>query len=491
MTQIQSLAMPWAPTVRTYCAPKRVVVKLALGEAPDNAPNRMSVRRGLAQGLSETGHGAVDRVLRDFGGAARLALIHEPANARSFDMEEHATGASRTFVALCQDACRIDELTDALLQTHVVEAATPDYFIQQLDAVPTTPDYLDDPLAPWDQIGADAAMRRETGDVGVLAAVLDTGAAQQHDELSGRLSHGFDAVNFGQRDVAQGLLLVGDYAGRDTDPSETANPHGTACLAIIGGRGRRMPAGLAGAARLMPVRVLASAKMPGQQAQVIGLGALSDIDYAMKRCVDLGARVLNCSFGTGASALRPGDATPHQDMTSYAQARGAVVIAASGNSGDDEVYYPAALPNVIAVGSVDRADRPSAFSTRGAHVALSAPGERILTPAIRGYQRVTGTSFAAPFVAGVAALAIARANRAARPLSGGTLRTLMSSAARPFSVPAQGHGAGVLDAPATLEAVDQWIAASTEPDWEPASRSPTPPNARTDPAGPAPVPSRS
>jgi len=242
--------------------------------------------------------------------------------------------------------------------------------------------------------------------------------ARRHVELAGRLSTGFDAVHFSGSDLAQGLSLVGDYSHRDTDPDEENNPHGTACLAIIGGLGAAMPPGLAVATSLMPVRVLASALPPGSGAtrKVLGLGALSDIDFAIKRAVDLGAKVLNCSFGTAEAVLLPGDPPPHADTTAYALDRGVVMVAASGNSGKEERYFPAAAEGVIAVGSVGARGAVSAFTTSGAHVALCAPGEAILSPAIDGYERVTGTSFAAPFVAGAAALLVARARRSARPM---------------------------------------------------------------------------
>jgi len=109
---------------------------------------------------------------------------------------------------------------------------------------------------------------------------------------------------------------------------------------------------------------------------------------------------------------------------------------------------------VIAVGAVGDDGRPTPFSTRGPHVALCAPGERVLTSAIEAYQLATGTSFAAPFVAGAAALLVAYAQRRAYPLDGATVRDLLVATARPFAPgAADGCGAGILDAAAALQAL--------------------------------------
>jgi len=137
-----------------------------------------------------------------------------------------------------------------------------------------------------------------------------------------------------------------------------------------------------------------------------------------------------------------------------------VLVSASGNSGEDEIFFPAAIPGVIAVGSIGPDRRRSAFSTGGPHVALCAPGERNHVAALQGYARMSGTSFAAPLVAGAAALMIARAMRRSTPLTALAVRDLLQRSAAPF-VPGDARtshaacGAGVLDVPAALGAVDE------------------------------------
>jgi subtilisin family serine protease len=121
-------------------------------------------------------------------------------------------------------------------------------------------------------------------------------------------------------------------------------------------------------------------------------------------------------------------------------------------------YSPARLDGVIAAGAVGDDDRPTVFSTRGEHVALSAPGDRIVTAGLDGYTAQTGTSFAAPFVAAAAGLLVSRAARRSQPLTGGDVRRLLTATARPFARTGErGCGAGILDAHAALVALDEEI----------------------------------
>jgi subtilisin family serine protease len=105
---------------------------------------------------------------------------------------------------------------------------------------------------------------------------------------------------------------------------------------------------------------------------------------------------------------------------------------------------------------VNAEGKASSFSTRGGHVALSAPGERVVSAGLHGYQMVTGTSFAAPFVAATAALLESRARRRSAPLEAEDVRRLLRASAQPWR-PGEGDGggAGILDAQAALAALDR------------------------------------
>jgi len=474
----QRLATPWAPASALYSAPGSLILKLTLGEAPDAIPAAADVRRGAQSAAAKTGHGPVDRILRRFSEEVRIARLHTAAAAtglatrslgaghRGFNDLEHAIGLARTFRVNTERGCAIANLIDSLRQLEMVEAASPRYLCAlpfNGAAAPAMALDQDQAWRPRDLINAPEAMAYEPGDPAVVVAIVDTGVTLAHLELQTRLRAGWDTVQLEMRELAAGIQLTGDERGVDTDPTDEVG-HGTSCAGIIGALGERIPPGLAGDCSLLPVRVLGSAKVPGK-TDPIGIGAISDIDMGVKRAIDLGAKVINMSFGTAESALDPNDPRPHEDVVRYGLARGCVMIAASGNDGSENRYLPAALDGVIAVGSVNTEGQPSVFSTRGEHVALSAPGEQIVSTGIHGYQLATGTSFAAPFVSAAAALLVSRALRKSYPLDGRDVRRILCASARGWPErmaigESKGRGAGVLDAVAALRRLDREIAQS-------------------------------
>jgi subtilisin family serine protease len=215
--------------------------------------------------------------------------------------------------------------------------------------------------------------------------------------------------------------------------------------------------------------VLAAALLDGG-SQRLGVGGTANIDAGLKVACDLGARIINMSFGTPESSVSPAGPKPHQSVIQYAARQGCVLIAAAGNNGREEAFYPAALPEVIAVGSVDRYNQRSRFSTFGKHLTLCAPGEQIVSLGRRGYKVSTGTSHAAPFVTGVAALLVARAHRVGCDLAGMDVKRLLSDSTvrltdNGFS---KETGYGLLDALAALQRLDRALAGGelAQP-WQP------------------------
>ncbi len=208
----------------------------------------------------------------------------------------------------------------------------------------------------------------------VIVAVIDSGVMADHPDLQGRLVPGYDFVD--NDDVAQ------DDFG-----------HGTAVAGIIAAtinNGQGI-AGIAPNAMIMPVRVL----------DADGIGRYSDIAQGITYATDHGAKIINLSLGGDSSS---------EIMTSaidYAVAHGVQVIAAAGNNGG-AVMFPANYAPVIAVGSVDPDLQRSSFSSYGPEIDLMAPGRDILTTwKDGGVRTLSGTSFAAPQVAGIAALDMA------------------------------------------------------------------------------------
>lgn len=438
----------------------RLLLTLALGETPEHLPAEAARRRGAATAASGIDGGPIDRLLRHFGSAARVTRLHEARGLR-YDTAEQLTGVARVLRVEVADDAHLSHLVDALRQLPVVERASPDF----LAAAPfeAVQDGVESETA-WQSrrlIRLPQALGYEPGATSVAVGLADTGVSAAQVEIARQLRSGFDTVDLTDAEVT-GYTLVGDNRARDEDPSDEVG-HGTGCAGILVANGEALPPGAAGACALVPVRVLGAA-LAGQGRRV-GIGAIANIDLGMKRLIDLGVKVINMSFGTPAAALGPDDPLPHAEIVRYALERGCILVAASGNSGACERYYPAAHPGVIAVGAVDASAVPARFSTRGDHVALCAPGQAIRTCDRDGYTVASGTSFAAPFVAGVAALLAARAERRAFPLQPELARQILMESARPFAVAHQeGCGSGVLDALAALECLDAQIDARLEGD---------------------------
>ena len=150
-----------------------------------------------------------------------------------------------------------------------------------------------------------------------------------------------------------------------------------------------------------------------------GKGSTYDIVEGIRYAADNGADIINLSLGSSyPSELE-------REAVVYAQNKGCLIIAASGNDGINVAYtYPASYDNVVSVGSVDRDDTRSYFSNYGDTLDLSAPGSSIVSTVPKavameekaegktvygndreGYYAVwSGTSMATPHVAAVAAL---------------------------------------------------------------------------------------
>lgn len=237
------------------------------------------------------------------------------------------------------------------------------------------------------------------GAPGIKVAVLDTGLDLRHPELAGRVGPGIDLVELSGLDTTE---FIGDFVGQDDVPEDEVG-HGTHVAGIVAGRGSSMPGGVAPSCVVMPVRVLATIS---SQGKVFGAGIPDNISAGIKWAVDHGADVINLSLGV----RYEGGGLPHEEVIRYALSSGVTVVAASGNDGTDQKYYPGALPGVIAVGACDELGEPATFTSYGAPVWMQAPGTNILSSFASGrYAMASGTSQAAPFVSGAVALLKAQA----------------------------------------------------------------------------------
>jgi subtilisin family serine protease len=296
------------------------------------------------------------------------------------------------------------------------------------------------PLQGDGPMGIDSAWRQTTG-ADVTVAIIDSGIDLGHPDLAPNLwtnpgevaGNGVDDDGNGYVDDVHGY----DFVDGDGIPQD-ANGHGTHVAGIVGARGGNGVgvAGVAWQARLMAVRVL----------DATARGTTTDVARAIHYAVDNGARIINLSLAGPAS-------TPDlEEAVRSAQARDVLIVAAAGNDGADlgaAPTYPAAYPedDVLGVAATTRAGGLSSVSDYGPGADLAAPGEQILSTALGGgYEWRTGTSMAAPEVAGALVLLAA-----ARPdLDATGLRGALLAGVRHTGLPVQD---GALDAGAALRSV--------------------------------------
>jgi serine protease len=271
---------------------------------------------------------------------------------------------------------------------------------------------------------------------GVTVAVVDTGVAcENHGEFT-RL------MDLSGTRCTLGYNFVTDDAHANDDQGHGTHVAGTIAQTTNNGFG---VAGLAHCATIMPVKVLDER----------GRGTLADVAEGIRFAADAGAQVINLSLGGGRRVK------VLEEAVAYARSRGAVVVCAAGNNGR-YVESPAAEPGAFAVSAIGpAADDLAYFSSRGPEVDIAAPGVNILQQTIcnRGRERCeqfaawSGTSMAAPHVAGAAALLVSVGVTDPDAIE----RTLRGAAARPEngSTDKELYGAGVLDAAAAVRrAVD-------------------------------------
>ncbi|WP_416237625.1 type VII secretion-associated serine protease mycosin [Streptomyces sp. NBC_00162] len=283
---------------------------------------------------------------------------------------------------------------------------------------------------------AEEAWGTTRGD-GVTVAVLDTGVDDSHPDLAGRVLEGHD--------------LIGMGAGRG---DRSWARHGTAMASIIAGHGHGSGQGVLGIApqaKILPIRVILEEGDPGRaQARDSKGGALAD---GIRWAADHGADVINLSLGDDSDSAH--HEAGEDEAVQYALTKGVVVVASAGNGGEsgDRVSYPAAYPGVIAVTAVDRRGKKAKFSTRNWYATVSAPGvDVVIADPDRSYYEGWGTSAAAAFVSGAAALV-----KAAHPdLSPAQIKKLLEDTAS--DSPAGGRddarGHGMADPAAALQVAE-------------------------------------
>jgi subtilisin len=227
-------------------------------------------------------------------------------------------------------------------------------------------------------IGADIAHASGNRGAGVNVAVIDTGIDDTHPDLDDSFVNG---INFVQKTIGPADPL--DYF------DESSNSHGTHVSGVIAGEENGTGViGVAPESSLYAVRVLDGA----------GFGLLSWIIDGIQWSVENGMDIANLSIqGPHAQSLK--------DACNNAYAAGLLLIAAAGNTNGGFLLYPGAYDSVIAVTGTTDTDTKAYFSPIGPEVELAAPGQDIMSTVAGGiFNFLSGTSQAAPHVAGTAAL---------------------------------------------------------------------------------------
>jgi subtilisin family serine protease len=296
-------------------------------------------------------------------------------------------------------------------------------------ALPVAASAAVDPLRgrQWglDMVEADAAHPVTRG-AGATVAVIDTGVQANHPDLAGRLLPGHDFVD-------------------DDDNPEDGDGHGTHVSGIVAanaGNGVGVSS-VAPAAMVLPVRVLGND----------GSGTVDDVARGINLAVTRGAHVINLSLGQEIALV--GSDPEFEAAVDRALDRGVVVVAAAGNSGVPVCEQPSGRGRLLCVGAVDRRGMRSFYSSFGMGLGVVAPGgstlplrdENVLSTWVNGgYREQAGTSQAAPFVAGVAALLVSRG------LSGQAAVNRIVATARDAGPagPDAEYGAGIVNARAAV-----------------------------------------
>ena len=457
------------PATRQPRVKDRLLVKLR--DVPDEStPAYLDVHYGAREPATALDLGGrLDRTVHRRCSAMRVC---NPFHASSsfgdlgnqhcdYNDTEHRIGLSRTRAVRVDNPDQVEAVVNDLRALDEVEwAVVEPLCVAPLEAAAadvTGQISAESILRPYRQVGALDLPDSARPPASHRVAVIDTGIALDHEELRGRLGPGCDTVDLGPDSVAHGITLAGDVDKPDFHPMDLFVGHGTHIAGILGARGIHLPPGVCGDATILPIRSMAAATTG--DGRYFGVGGLMDLDCGIKSAVDMGARTLNMSFGTPADLLDAYAPFPHDDVIEYAISKGVIPVAANGNSGTLEEYYPATLPNVIAVASVDDNNQVSTFSTRGAHVDIAAPGERIVGLGLEGYRLSTGTSHAAPFVVGAVTILDYEAQKHGVRLTLSMARDALRSSAthKPADGPDNAVGYGVLNIPGALNQLQSSI----------------------------------
>lgn len=304
-------------------------------------------------------------------------LVKLPNDAIASKLGAQSTGIPEIYLLPVSPAADLGTEATRLASIPGVAAVTPNFVVTKT----VTPNDSLYNTYQWNmgKIGAPAAWDRTTGSSSIVIASLDTGINHNHEDLAGKIwtnpadivGNGLDDDGNGYADDFRGMDFVnatqsGGVYYNDANGAIDDEGHGSLTASVFAASTNNGVgiAGLDWQARIMPVKVL----------DTNGYGSLLDVAAGIRYAAGNGAKVINMSLGAfGLSSDFTTDAA-----IDYAYARGATLVAASGNDGSPTVVdYPAINPKVISVGASESNDNIAGYSNGGTQLTISAPGTGI------------------------------------------------------------------------------------------------------------------
>lgn len=324
-----------------------------------------------------------------------------------------SSNLQRTYILRFSGTADLKMLKTLFEESNLIEEVTYNYLRPTLadTIIPDDPQYPEQWSLPLIKLPETWAI--EKGNKDVIIAIIDSGIDYRHEDLKQKIwvnpgeipENGLDDDGNGYIDDIHGwdftdapnVQAVGDFMDGDNKPIDESG-HGTHVAGIAGA----MPdngVGIAGVAWNCPLMAVRAGLSLGEGSRMQDDDSAAAIVYA----TDNGASVINMSWGSSQHSF------VIQDAINYAHAHGVVLIGAAGNSKESDSFFPAAYKRVISVASTNQHRHRFHRSNFGASVDIGAPGNAILSTQINNnYRILTGTSMAAPHVAGVAALMLSK-----------------------------------------------------------------------------------
>ncbi len=350
----------------------------------------------------------------------RIKSKVKEAKAEKIFKDKDRGDLSRIFKVEFSPDQNIEEIVGEYQKDPSLEWAEPNYIREIAVTNPNDPKFQDGTQWGLNKIKAPEAWDIQKGSDSIRIAVVDTGVDWDHPDLQSNIwqdgsgNYGYDTVdanlsyweNLDNDSDGVGdfrAILGEDYANIDYNPMDF-HGHGTHVAGILGAVTDNST-GMAGTAwycEIMAMRAgfaieYDSLNGPGQNWVRVGMLEDDDSAAAITYAADNGASVINMSWGSYSSS------STIEAAINYAYLKGCVLIGAAGNNNSEGVFYPAGYSNVLAVAATDSNDQKASFSNYGPWVDVSAPGTGIYSTDLDNtYGSGSGTSYAAPFVAGQA-----------------------------------------------------------------------------------------